>query len=51
MLPFLSLHALVAKCGDGLRPELIALFARHARSDSGLVASIAPPEIEPAHQR
>jgi hypothetical protein len=30
MLSFLNLHAIAAKRGDGLRPELHALFERHA---------------------
>ena len=30
MLPFLSLHAVAATRGDGLRPELLALFERRA---------------------
>jgi hypothetical protein len=40
MLPFLSLHALAAQSGDGLRPELLALFARRAGSQTGLSARI-----------
>jgi hypothetical protein len=50
MLPFLSLHALAAKRGDGLRPELLALFERHARSGTGLAAIIEPVETEPLYQ-
>jgi hypothetical protein len=46
MLPFLSFHALAAQRGDGLRPELLALFERHARSGTGLVATIEPVETE-----
>jgi hypothetical protein len=46
MLPFLSFHALVAQRGDGLRPELLALFERHARSETGLDAIIEPVETE-----
>lgn len=46
MLPFLSLHALAAQRGDGLRPELLALFERHARLETGLVAIIEPVETE-----
>jgi hypothetical protein len=46
MLPFLSLHALAAQRGDGLRPELLALFKRHARSEAGLAAIIEPVETE-----
>jgi hypothetical protein len=30
MPPFLHFHALAAPRGDGLRPELLALFERHA---------------------
>jgi hypothetical protein len=29
MIPFLAMHALAAPRGDGLRPELLALFERH----------------------
>jgi hypothetical protein len=50
MLPFLSLHALAAQRGDGLRPELLALFERHARSETSLAAIIEPVETEPAYQ-
>ena len=50
MLPFLSLHALAAKRGDGLRPELLALFQRDARSGTGLAAIIEPAETEPLYQ-
>ncbi|QCP52781.1 hypothetical protein FAZ95_26975 [Trinickia violacea] len=46
MLPFLSLHALVAQRGDGLRPELLAMFQRYARSEAGLSAAIEPDEAE-----
>ena len=46
MLPFLSLHALAAQRGDGLRPELLALFERHVRLEAGLVAIIEPVEAE-----
>jgi hypothetical protein len=46
MLPLLSLHALAAQRGDGLRPELKALFERHARLSSGLAATIEPVEHE-----
>jgi hypothetical protein len=44
MLPFLSLHALAAHRGDGLRPELLALFERYARPGAGLNARIEPDE-------
>jgi len=44
MLPFLSLHALAARRGDGLRPELLALLERHAGSQTGLAAIIEPDE-------
>jgi hypothetical protein len=40
MLALLSFHALAAQRGDGLRPELLALFARDGRSESGLAAVI-----------
>ncbi|WP_028222274.1 hypothetical protein [Paraburkholderia oxyphila] len=46
MLPFLSLHALAAQHGDGLRPELKALFERHAGPATGLAATIEPVETE-----
>ncbi|MFM0341541.1 hypothetical protein [Paraburkholderia fungorum] len=46
MLPFLSLHALAAQRGDGLRPELKALFERHAGLATGLTATIEPVETE-----
>ncbi|WP_121321229.1 hypothetical protein [Paraburkholderia sp. RAU2J] len=44
MLPFLSLHALAAQRGDGLRPELKALFEHHAGLATGLTAVIEPVE-------
>lgn len=50
MLPFLSLHALAAQRGDGLRPELLALFERHAGSETGLAAIIGPDETEHLNQ-
>jgi hypothetical protein len=50
MLPFLSLHALAAQRGDGLHPELLALFERHAGSETGLAAIIEPDETEPLTQ-
>jgi hypothetical protein len=40
MLPLLSLHALAAQRGDGLRPELKALLERHAGGAAGLTAGI-----------
>ena len=43
------LHALAAQRGDGLRPELLALFLRHAQADAGLSASIGPPSMEDNH--
>lgn len=48
MLPFLPFHALAAQRGDGLRPELLALFARYGRSETGLVVIIEPVETESA---
>ena len=50
MLPFLSLHALAAQRGDGLRPELLALFERHAGLETGLAAIIEPDGTEPLKQ-
>jgi len=50
MLPFLSLHALAAQRGDGLRPELLALFERHAGSETGLATIIEPDETAPLDQ-
>jgi hypothetical protein len=50
MLPFLSLHALAAQRGDGLRPELLALFERHAGLETGLAAIIEPDETGPLNQ-
>ena len=46
MLPLLSLHALAAQRGDGLRPELLALFERHAGLETGLAAIVEPVETE-----
>jgi hypothetical protein len=46
MLPLLSLHALAAQRGDGLRPELKTLFERRARLATGLAATIEPVEEE-----
>jgi hypothetical protein len=46
MLPFLSLHALAVQRGDGLRPELLAMFQRYARSETGLSAGIEPDGTE-----
>ena len=46
MLPFLSLHALAAQRGDGLRPELKALFEHHAGLATGLTATIEPVDTE-----
>jgi hypothetical protein len=44
MPPFLSLHAIAAKRGDGLRPELLALFQRleETRGCGIAVAKIGP---------
>ena len=50
MLPFLSLHALAALRGDGLRPELLALLERHAGSNAGLAAIIEADDTEPPKQ-
>jgi hypothetical protein len=46
MLPLLPFHAIAAQRGDGLRPELVALFERHARLDASLVGIIEPVETE-----
>jgi hypothetical protein len=46
MLPLLSLHALAAQRGDGLRPELKALLEHRAGLAMGLAASIEPVEEE-----
>ncbi|SAL70399.1 hypothetical protein AWB68_04042 [Caballeronia choica] len=53
MLPLLSLHALASRLqnGDGLRPELLALFERQIGSTDGLVAPFDPPfEAEAVHR-
>jgi hypothetical protein len=50
MLPLLSLHALAAQRGDGLRPELKALFERRAGLATGLAATIEPVEQESLSQ-
>jgi hypothetical protein len=43
--PFLSLHALAASRGDGLRPELVDLFGLLANgADSHLSESVPAPE-------
>lgn len=42
MIPFLAMHALAAPRGDGLRPELLALFERHeATSNPHLVVAVS----------
>ena len=42
MIPFLAMHALAAPRGDGLRPELLALFERHeAVSNPHLVVAVS----------
>jgi hypothetical protein len=51
MLPFLSFHALAAQRGDGLRPELLALFERHAWLETGIAAIIEPVETGPETRR
>jgi hypothetical protein len=41
-IPFLAMHALAAPRGDGLRPELLALFERlEAASNPRLVAAVS----------
>ena len=39
MLPFLSLHAIAAQRGDGLRPEFLVSFKRSAFATIDRVAS------------
>ncbi|MBN3808344.1 hypothetical protein [Paraburkholderia sp. Ac-20347] len=54
MLHLLSLHALAAERGDGLRPELLALLSRQQESETGLSAFIEPVETQstqPADER
>lgn len=51
MLPLLPFHAIAAQRGDGLRPELLALFARHAQSGTGLSAQIDIEHIAPDDRR
>ena len=49
-MPFLSLHALAAARGDGLRPELLALFKRLA--EASVEADCSPsPEPQQASER
>jgi hypothetical protein len=58
MPPFLHFHALAAPRGDGLRPELLALFERLAAArepgltvaelDRHLSDAIARSELDPA---
>lgn len=50
MLPLLSLHALIAQRGDGLRPELKALLERQAGLATGLAATIEPIEQDSLSQ-
>lgn len=42
MLPFLHFHALAALRGDGLRPELLALFERLSSEHNSTVTELAP---------
>lgn len=46
MLHLLSLHALAAERGDGLRPELRTLLSRQQESETGLSAFIEPVETQ-----
>jgi hypothetical protein len=42
MIPFLAMHALAAPRGDGLRPELLALFERReAASNLHLAVAVS----------
>ncbi len=43
MPPFLSLHALAAARGDGLRPEFADLFKRLAAGADGSLSETVPP--------
>jgi hypothetical protein len=54
-MPFLSLHALAAERGDGLRPEFVDLFKRLAAgADDTLSESAQPPagfSLEPVKDK
>ncbi|BAO87615.1 hypothetical protein [Caballeronia cordobensis] len=53
MLPLLAFHPLVARRGDGLRPELLALLSRCPERNVGLSArfeieeTCLPRNVEP----
>jgi hypothetical protein len=42
-MPLLSLHALAATRGDGLRPEFVDLFRRLAAGADATLSESAPP--------
>ena len=42
-MPFLSLHALAAKRGEGLRPEFVDLFRRLAAGADATLSETAEP--------
>jgi hypothetical protein len=54
--PFLSLHALAAPRGEGLRPEFVTLFSRLAQGADPNLSEAAPapegcsPDVESDHQ-
>jgi hypothetical protein len=45
-LPFLSLHAIAASRGDGLRPELVTLFNRLASGADPSLSEVVPAPLE-----
>jgi hypothetical protein len=46
-MPFLSLHVLAAKRGEGLRPELVDLFKRLAAGADETAQSPARSAVDP----
>jgi hypothetical protein len=49
MIPFLAMHALAASRGDGLRPELLALFERiEADSSPHLIVDVSDQHLADA---
>ena len=49
-MPLLSLHALAATRGDGLRPEFVDLFRRLAAGADATLSESAPPPAEIAFE-
>jgi hypothetical protein len=45
-LPFLSLHAIAASRGDGLRPEFVNLFNRLASGADPSLSEVVPVPLE-----